>query len=96
MKKIGAKVRPEYETFLKLREKETYTYAHPKLNQSKDGFFADDSIQYQYDHDTIHQSVARFERPAYTYYMKDSFSIHWSNSSCVQTQSKSLGWRKRA
>jgi hypothetical protein len=75
MKKIGATVRPEYEAFLKLREKETYTYAHPKLNQSKDGFFADDSIQYQWDHDTIHQSVAREARPAYTYYMKDGAEV---------------------
>lgn len=75
MKKIGAKVRPEYEAFLKLREKETYTYAHPKLNQSKDGFFADDGLIYSWDHDTIHQSVARFERPAYTYYMKDGAEV---------------------
>jgi hypothetical protein len=70
MKKCGAQVRPEYQAFLKVREKETYNYAHPKLNQSKDGFFADDAIQYVYDHDTIHESVARGERPAYTYYMK--------------------------
>lgn len=75
LKRMGAVVRPEYETFLKLREKETYTYAHPKLNQSKEGFFADDNIQYVWDHDTIHQSVARFERPAYTYYMKDGEQV---------------------
>src|SRR5271156_1591992 len=70
LKHIGAQVRPEYQAFLKLREAETYTYAHPKLNVSKDNFFKDDSIEYVYDHDTIHQSVAKFERPAYTYYMK--------------------------
>lgn len=75
MKAAGAKVRPEYEAFLKLRQKETYNYSHPKLNQSKDGFFADDSIQYVYDHDTIHESVARGERPAYTYYMKDGAEV---------------------
>lgn len=75
MKMAGAVVRPEYEAFLKLREKETYTYLHPKLNQSKTNFFADDAIQYQYDHDTIHCSVARFERPAYTYYMKDGAEV---------------------
>lgn len=75
MKKLGAKVRPEYEEFLKLREKETYTYAHPKLNQSKENFFKDDQVQYVYDHDTIHESVARFERPAYTYYMKDGAQV---------------------
>jgi len=75
MKRSGAVVRPEYRDFLKLREKETYNYAHPKLNQSKDGFFADDNIQYVYDHDTIHESVARGERPAYTYYMKDGEQV---------------------
>ena len=80
MKRYGAKVRPEYEAFLKLREKETYNYSHPKLNQSKDGFFADDSIQYVYDHDTIHESVARGERPAYTYYMKDGEQVQCDKS----------------
>lgn len=75
LKHAGAVVRPEYATFLKLREKETYNYSHPKLNQSKDGFFADDAIQYVWDHDTIHESVARGERPAYTYYMKDGEQV---------------------
>lgn len=75
MKDAGAVVRPEYQTFLKVREKETYNYAHPKLNQSKDGFFSDDAIQYVYDHDTIHESVAIGDRPAYTYYMKDGEQV---------------------
>lgn len=75
MKFYGAKVRPEYQEFLSLREKETYTYALPKLNQTKENFFSDDQIEYKYDHDTIHQSVAKFERPAYTYYMKDGEQV---------------------
>ena len=76
LKKVGCKVRPEYQEFLKLREKETYWYKHPKLNQSKDGFFADDNIQYVYDHDTIHESVARDNgKPAYTNYMKDGAQV---------------------
>jgi hypothetical protein len=75
MKKVGAKVRPEYEEFLKLREKETYNYPHPKLNVGKGEFFKDDGLDYVYDHDTIHQSVARGERPAYTYYMKDGAQV---------------------
>lgn len=75
MKAMGAKVRPEYQEFLKLREKETYNYKHPSLNQSKDNFFKDDAIQYVYDHDTIHQSVARFDKPAYLYYMKDGAQV---------------------
>jgi hypothetical protein len=75
MKRLGAKVRPEYQEFLKLREKETYTYLHPKLNQSKKEFFSDDNINYKYDHDDIHKSVALFDRPAYTYYMKDGQQV---------------------
>lgn len=80
MKRLGAQVRPEYQAFLKLREKETYTYAHPKLNVKKDDFFKDDSIDYKWDHDTIHQSVARFERPAYTYYMEDGAQVNCSKA----------------
>lgn len=75
LKRAGAVVRPEYQAFLKLREKETYTYSHPKLNQSKDGFFADDTIQYEVDHDDIHVSVARFDKPAYLHYMKDGAQV---------------------
>lgn len=75
MKSIGAQVRPEYEAFLKLREKETYNYSHPKLNQSKENFFKDDNISYVYDHDDIHKSVALYDRPAYTYYLKDGSPV---------------------
>ena len=75
MKRLGAKVRPEYETFLKLREKETYYYKHPKLNVSKDQFFADDGLQYEVEHDDIHESVKRYDKPAYLYYMKDGEQV---------------------
>ncbi len=77
MKMIGAKVRPEYTHLLKLREKETYTYAHPKLtNQTKETFFSEDhGIKYIYDHDSIHRSVALYDRPAYLNYMKDNDPI---------------------
>jgi hypothetical protein len=78
MKHLGASVRPEYQEFSKLRMKETYNYAHPKLNVGKDDFFKDDGIQYVFDHDTIHQSVAHFERPAYTYYMEDGAQVNCS------------------
>lgn len=76
MKRAGACIRPEYLDFFKMREKETYYYKHPKLNQGKDTFFADDNIQYVYDHDTIHQSVAVYDGiPAYTHYMKDGAQV---------------------
>lgn len=74
MKAAGAKVRPEYVEFLKLREKETYTYAHPKLMQNKKEFF-DASIQYTYDHDSIHRAVALQDRPAYTYFARENQEV---------------------
>ena len=76
MKLVGCTVRPEYEAFYALREKETYAKQnHPKLNTSKDKFFADDAITYLHDHDDIHRAVAIFERPAYTYYMRDGAEV---------------------
>lgn len=76
MKACGAKIRNEWKDFYKLREKETYALQkHPKLNVNKSDFFKDDNIQYVYDHDDIHKAVALFERPAYTYYMKDGSEV---------------------
>jgi hypothetical protein len=75
MKAMGLEVLPEHEEFFKLREKETYNYIHPKLNQSKKNFFSDDNITYQYDHDTIHLSVARNDKPAYEYFKKDGAEV---------------------
>jgi hypothetical protein len=78
MRAMGAKVRSEYELFLKLREQEQYLTLHPRLNQNKQQFFSDDSIQYVYDHDTIHESVAIFDRPAYQYYKRDGAEVQVS------------------
>lgn len=75
MKQAGATVRPEYQAFFKIREKETYNYSHPKLNVTKDNFFKDDNIQYVWDHDDIHKSVARYEEPAYCSYLKDGEQV---------------------
>lgn len=73
MNHVGAKVRPEYAAFHKLRKAEAYAgQKHPKLNVSKDNFFKDDGLEYKYDHDSLHESVKLFDRPAYTYYLKDN------------------------
>lgn len=66
LRKLGAKIRPEHEEFLKEREKDTYIAKLPKLNQSKDNFFgADTGVVYKYDHDTIHEAIAIYDKPAY-------------------------------
>lgn len=58
------------------RESESYSYGHPKLNVSSKEFFSGDGVNYVYDHDSIHLTVALTPDrqgnrvPAYTFYMK--------------------------
>ncbi len=66
MRKCGAVV--EHPDWLKLREKETYTYSHPKLDVKKDDFFKGDGVTYTFDHDTIHLAMKHLDKPAYEYY----------------------------
>ena len=74
--KIGAVIKPEYKEFIALREKETYTYSHPKLNMSKKDFFDDkNGITQIYDHDDIHKAVAINDKPAYEYYLKEGSEV---------------------
>ena len=73
MKNCGAKIKPEYEVFLKLRESETYTYSHPSLMKSKNDFFQDDF--YVYQHDDIHMAIKVFEKPAYQYFQADNAEV---------------------
>lgn len=90
LRKAGVTMGSELEELTPLREKETYTYAHPKLDVSKSAFFDGDGVPYIYDHDSIHLTVAIKEyfhynsatdctyfdpRPAYTFYMKDGAAV---------------------
>lgn len=75
MKHCGAQIRPEYMEFFKLREKETYTYAHPKLNVKKDDFFNGDQVVYIYDHDSIHESMKHGEKPAYSFFQEEGAEV---------------------
>lgn len=67
LRDFGCSIRPEYEEFYRERMKATYDYGHPKLNQSKEGFFTDD-VPYIYDHDSIHEAVKHLSYPAYWYF----------------------------
>lgn len=78
MREHGAKIRPEHMEFFKEREKETYTYSHPKLNQSKKDFFNTPGIVYTYVHDDIHGAVKHLDRPAYEYYKPDAAEVFCS------------------
>lgn len=53
--------------WLEKRERETYTYKHPNLKQSKQNFFTD-NVKYVFDHDSIHRAVATYDKPAYMYF----------------------------
>lgn len=64
------------ESILFKREMETYTYSHPKLNVKKNDFFvSSESLKYIYDHDSIHESIKIYDRPAYTFYLKDGQEV---------------------
>lgn len=71
------------EEWLPWRERETYVYKHPKLDVTKGEFFDGDGVNYIYDHDTIHLTVALISgidyigsrHPAYTFYMKDGEQV---------------------
>lgn len=65
MRSMGAKIPDDWHDWYLTRQKETYWYQLPNLNRSKDEFFVD---QYQYDHDSIHEAVAIYDKPAYKYY----------------------------
>jgi len=79
MKSYGAYIPEEYKNLFKLREKETYNYAHPNLSQNKMGFFdPNQGVQYQWNHDDIHKVFAKMENPAYSYYKKDNEEVQCS------------------
>lgn len=75
LKAAGAVIVPEYQEFFSLREKETYTYLHPKLNVDKDNFFKGDQIEYVYDHDSIHEAMKHLDKPAYSFFQKDGAQV---------------------
>lgn len=77
LRKLGITLTKEEKRILKKREKETYTYSHPKLMQSKKTFF-DASVKYTYAHDDIHLAVAIGSSPAYEFFKDDSAEIYCS------------------
>lgn len=85
--------------WFKQRELETYTYNHPKLDVSKEQFFTGDGVQYVYDHDSIHLTVALLEgktphfgivhpTPAYSFYMKDGSEVMTSKEKFMSVSEK--------
>lgn len=81
MKKNGAKIPDIFKEWFFKREKETYNYSHPNLNQLKSKFFDMNSgVNYIYDHDTIHIAMAHMCKPAYTFFKKDEKEVMCSKT----------------
>jgi hypothetical protein len=80
MRKMGCQIPGEWLDYYNLREKETYTYSHPKLDTTKNDFFdkTKNGIEQKYDHDSLHRAVAIYDRPAYTYYQPDDQEVNCS------------------
>src|SRR5574338_131380 len=76
MKTNGAHIPEIYNEWFKQREKETYNYSHPNLNQNKSEFFDKNSgVEYIYDHDTIHLAMAHMCKPAYVFFKDDEKEV---------------------
>lgn len=75
MRAFGCEITEDLQEFYQLRQKESYSYSHPKLDQSKEGFFSGDGVNYIYDHDSIHLAVAVGEQPAYLSYIRDGAEV---------------------
>lgn len=74
MRKAGAQIADE--EWLAAREAETYSYATPKLDVSKEHFFAEGARQFPHDHDSVHWAVKTLgEKPAYLHYKADDKEV---------------------
>lgn len=73
MRAAGYKMPEFLQGWFKRREKETYNYSKPNLNQGSKTFFnPNQGIKYIYDHDSIHVALARDPLvPAYSKFKDD-------------------------
>ena len=74
MRSLGVQMPVGSEELFKEREKLTYTNSLPKLNVRKSEFFKDE-VYAKYSHDDIHVAVKLYEKPAYTYFLKDGEEV---------------------
>lgn len=80
LRKNGCEITSELSTWYTQREKETYDYSHPSLKQNKKDFFDTPGVVYTYDHDSIHQAIKLYDKPAYTYFKDDEAEVYCSKS----------------
>lgn len=82
----GAEIKDYMKNFYEARMALTYNYKHPKLNQSKDSFFNGDGVPYVYDHDSIHEAVKIYRKPAYKYFKPDENEVFCDKDLFFQQQ----------
>lgn len=69
LREIGAQMPVSLQSPLfKERERLTYSNKLPNLNVKAGEFFNPNTVQYKYDHDSLHIAVALCDKPAYLYY----------------------------
>lgn len=73
----GATINEDIHPYYLKRMADTLSYAHPKLNVSKDGFFDAEStgVPYIYDHDSIHEAVKTYGKPAYQFFKPEDSPV---------------------
>lgn len=72
---VSAEIDPHYAEWFKQREKATYAYGHPNLDQKSSEFFSGDGVKYIWEHDTIHEAMALFHKPAYKYFQEGEVKV---------------------
>lgn len=81
LRNLGAEIPDDLKEFYKLRMKETYNYPTPKLARNKIDFFENKQEGYNdqtymiYDHDTIHEAIKLYDKPAYDYIKVDEADV---------------------
>lgn len=75
LREFGAVIPECLVEWLVVRKKETYHYQHPNLNRDKADFFDTVGVVYTYDHDSIHEAVKLFDKPAYSYFKPDDKEV---------------------
>lgn len=75
LKSLGAKIPSTMSDLLVERERLTYTNKLPVLDVGKKEFFNPQTVTYKYDHDSLHEVVAIFDKPAYQYYIEPSSEV---------------------
>lgn len=64
--------------FLEVRERETYKYKHPNLNQPAKDFFNTQNFTYMYNHDDIHDAIKWYHQPAYLFFLEPGSEVKCS------------------